>query len=149
MANQRDVTLYQGDASPKDIVLRALPVADVVETTIWLFQGDGTPSDIILRDPTATPSSGGDVTGTATAGQGAQSVAASGAYFAAVTGSAVSGQGSQSVDAVGTAQEPTPTTQGFIGPSRKRIGEAVEDWRRVRRKKRARAALVIILMSEL
>lgn len=148
MANQRDVTLYQGDASQNDIVLRALPVADVVETTIWLFQGDGTATDIVLRDPTATPSAS-SVTGTAAAGQGGQTVDATGDVVSGVTGTAESGQGGQTADATGAAQQPVPETWGFIGPSRRRIGEAVEDWRKTRRKKRTRAAIVLLLMSEL
>lgn len=59
MASQRDIFLYAGDASPNDIVLRALPLVDIVSTTIWLLALDATPKNIILRDPTATPVVGG------------------------------------------------------------------------------------------
>lgn len=59
MADQREITLHQGDATPKDIVLRDLPVASVASLTVWMFAGDSTPRDIVLRDPTETPSAGG------------------------------------------------------------------------------------------
>lgn len=63
MADQREITLYSGDATPKDIVLRALPVADASPgTTIYLFTGASPDKDIILRDPTAVPVSGGNLT---------------------------------------------------------------------------------------
>lgn len=58
MSDQRLITLQPGDANPKDIVLRPLPVADVVRTTIYLYQGDASPNNIILRDPTAAPTAG-------------------------------------------------------------------------------------------
>lgn len=59
MADQREITLWQGDATPKDIVLRALPVADVQSVTIYLYAGASPSTDIILRDPTAAPVGGG------------------------------------------------------------------------------------------
>lgn len=59
MADQREITLHQGDATPKDVVLRYLPVASASSLTVWMFAGDATPSDIVLRDPTETPSAGG------------------------------------------------------------------------------------------
>lgn len=59
MADQREITLHQGDATPKDVVLRDLPVASVSSLTVWMFAGDATPNDIVLRDPTETPSAGG------------------------------------------------------------------------------------------
>lgn len=62
MADQRSITLYQGDADPYTIVLRGLPVASVVETAIYLYENAATPNDIILRDPTInqyTPPTGG------------------------------------------------------------------------------------------
>lgn len=59
MADQKEITLRQGDATPKDIVLYELPVATVpATTTIYLYQGDATPKDVILRDPTAAPATG-------------------------------------------------------------------------------------------
>lgn len=59
MADQREITLYPGDATPKDIVLRSLPVATVsAGTTIYLYQGDATPNDPILRDPTTASVTG-------------------------------------------------------------------------------------------
>jgi hypothetical protein len=52
MADQKDINLYQGDATPKDIVLRDLPLATVsAGTTIYLYAGDATAKDIILRNP--------------------------------------------------------------------------------------------------
>lgn len=59
MADQRTITLYQGASPSTDIILRALPLADVVETTIYLYAGASPSTDIILRDPTAVPSGGG------------------------------------------------------------------------------------------
>ena len=59
MADQREITLYPGDATPKDIVLRSLPAATVpAGTTIYLYQGDATPNDPILRDPTTVSVTG-------------------------------------------------------------------------------------------
>lgn len=68
MADQRVITLYAGDATPKDIVLRALPARDVAANVVcWLYPisapavastpnpreitlraGDVTPTDIVL-----------------------------------------------------------------------------------------------------
>lgn len=59
MADQKEITLYPGDATPKDIILRELPVASASTTTIWLVEGDATPNNIILGDPTVQPSGGG------------------------------------------------------------------------------------------
>lgn len=52
MADQRKITLYQGHASPNNIILRPLPVADAAAgTTIYLYVGHATQKNIILRDP--------------------------------------------------------------------------------------------------
>lgn len=54
MADQKEIVLRQGDASPKDIVLYDLPAATPSSgTTIYLYQGDATPKDIVLRNPVA------------------------------------------------------------------------------------------------
>ena len=45
------ITLHEGDVTPRDIILRALPVAILTGTTIFLYPGDATPSTIILRSP--------------------------------------------------------------------------------------------------
>ena len=45
------ITLQAGDATPRDIILRALPLAIIAGTTIFLYPGDATPSTIILRNP--------------------------------------------------------------------------------------------------
>lgn len=58
MADQRIITLYGGDATPSTIILRELPVADVVTTTITLYGLDATPSTIVLRDPTLSAAAG-------------------------------------------------------------------------------------------
>lgn len=53
------ITLQAGDATPRDIILRALPVAILAGTTIFLYAGDAAATTIILRDPTvATAPSG-------------------------------------------------------------------------------------------
>jgi len=49
MADQKQITLYPGDGTPKDIVLRELPVATVATTEVFLFPGDAAPKDIVLR----------------------------------------------------------------------------------------------------
>lgn len=59
MADQRLITLQPGDANPKDIILRPLPVADVARTTIYLVTTEANPKDIILRDPKVQPQTGG------------------------------------------------------------------------------------------
>lgn len=67
MADQKDITLRAGDATPKDIVLYDLPVATPAETTtIYLVAGDATPKDVILRDPTVQPGASGPATITGT-----------------------------------------------------------------------------------
>jgi hypothetical protein len=60
MANQKNVTLYQGAGSSKDITLRDLPVADVVTTPIYLYQGEASAKDIRLRDPSALVGAGAE-----------------------------------------------------------------------------------------
>lgn len=53
MADQKKITLRQGHATPKNIILRELPVADALPTTkIYLYQGHATAKNIILDDPT-------------------------------------------------------------------------------------------------
>ena len=67
MSDRENVTLYQGDGTPKDIRLYALPVASVVSTVIFLAALAASPNDIILRDATVAPGGGGPpVTGTLT-----------------------------------------------------------------------------------
>lgn len=56
MADVRDITLREFDATPSTIVLRDLPVPAVASTTIVLYDFDATPSTVILRDPTTVPS---------------------------------------------------------------------------------------------
>lgn len=45
------ITLQPGDATPRDIILRALPVAIITGVTIFLYPGDASATTIILRDP--------------------------------------------------------------------------------------------------
>jgi hypothetical protein len=59
MADQRLITLYPGDASPKNIILRPMAVADVPSTTIYLYAGDATPKNIVLSDPKVQRQTGG------------------------------------------------------------------------------------------
>lgn len=68
MADQKEIILRQGDATPKDIILRDLPVATPVQTIVYLFQGDVTAKDIVLRNPLESPAAptGNDVFGSIT-----------------------------------------------------------------------------------
>lgn len=53
MADQNKITLRQGHATPKNVILRDLPVADApTGTTIYLYENHATPNTVILRDPT-------------------------------------------------------------------------------------------------
>ncbi len=62
MASQKDISLYSGDATPKDIVLRDLPAAPAAAvTTIYLNSGDATAKDVVLRDPTVQSASGSTI----------------------------------------------------------------------------------------
>lgn len=59
MANQKDITLRQGAAQPKDIVLYDLPVVGVsAGTPIYLYQGDAVEKNIVLRNPQQAPETG-------------------------------------------------------------------------------------------
>lgn len=49
MASLTDVRLYDFDATPTTIILRALPVADLVSTDICLHEFDATATTLILR----------------------------------------------------------------------------------------------------
>jgi hypothetical protein len=49
---QKDISLYEGHATPKNIILRALPILAITSTTIFLYEGDATPKNIIMSDPT-------------------------------------------------------------------------------------------------
>lgn len=51
MADQRQVTLRQGHATPSTVILRDLPVASVSVLTVYLYAGNATPANPILRDP--------------------------------------------------------------------------------------------------
>lgn len=57
--SQKDIKLYAGNATPKNIILRALPVAAAaVGTTIFLYAGNVTPNNIVLGDPTVVRGGG-------------------------------------------------------------------------------------------
>ncbi len=70
--SQKDIKLYQGNASPKDIVLRALEAAPLqARSTIYLYAGDATPKNVILRNPAEVPTPGGQVNYTMVCAAGA------------------------------------------------------------------------------
>jgi hypothetical protein len=52
------ITLQSGDATPRDIILRALPVALVAGTSIFLYAFDATPTTIILHNLSAAEGAG-------------------------------------------------------------------------------------------
>lgn len=59
MANQKDITLRQGAAQPKDIVLYELPVVGIFAgTPIYLYQGEAVSKNIVLRNPQQAPETG-------------------------------------------------------------------------------------------
>ncbi len=58
MADKNNPTLRSGDASPKNIILRALPAVAAASTVIFLFASAPSAKDIVLRDTTATPVTG-------------------------------------------------------------------------------------------
>lgn len=76
MANQRDIVLRPGAASPRDIVLRELPAAAIRTTLIVLRAGHATPQTIVLYDPSATP--GTPVTGALAVAFAVPAIAAAG-----------------------------------------------------------------------
>lgn len=78
MADQKRITLRQGEATAKNIRLYPLPVADAAATTtIYLTEFHATPKNIILRNPATAP-----VTGVET-GESAAPLSATGVITAA------------------------------------------------------------------
>ena len=68
MADQRKITLRTFHATPKNIILRDLPVATPsAGTTIYLYENHATPKNIILRNPLVAdaPAAGGEINATA------------------------------------------------------------------------------------
>lgn len=62
MADQKRIVLRSGHATPKNIVLYALPVADAsTGTTIYLTEGQANAKDILLRNPASAPSAAPEV----------------------------------------------------------------------------------------
>lgn len=57
MADQKKITLRQTHATPKNIILRELPVSMSTSTFIRLLSTHATPKNIILRNPLAEASS--------------------------------------------------------------------------------------------
>ena len=99
MAEQKDITLHPGAAAPADIVLRELPVADVVTTEIFLHQGAASGSDITLRSvPGTAESAGGDASIT-----GAGGIASLEAFGSASVAAQISAAGIASAEAIGSA----------------------------------------------
>ena len=66
MADQRQITLRSGHATPAAIIMRALPVASVSTLTIYLYPFHATQKTILLRDPLTRDAP--DVTPPATGG---------------------------------------------------------------------------------
>ena len=87
MADQRKITLYQGHGTPRTIVLRALPVADVsTGTTIRLKALHATARTIILGElPGDADVAGGPVAGSASQTLGSVTQSASGKVHIAGT----------------------------------------------------------------
>ncbi len=52
------ITLQEGDATPRNIILRALPVAIVAGTSIFLYAFDATPTTIVLHNLTEAEGAG-------------------------------------------------------------------------------------------
>lgn len=85
MTDQRRVVLRSGHATPKNIVVYALPVADAsAGTTIYLTEFHATPKNIILRNPTAAPVAGAE-TGESAAPLSAVAIAVSAGQKASET----------------------------------------------------------------
>jgi len=102
VADQREIVLRQGDATPKDIILREMPAAAAATpTTVWMFEGDSTPKDIILRNPLETPTTGG-----AASIVGAGGIASAEAFGSPALSVLVSATGIASAEAFG---QPTVT----------------------------------------
>lgn len=60
MASNKDITLRQGHATPKTIVLQSLAGLTPIQTTIYLYGFDATAKNVVLRDPTLAPVTSGD-----------------------------------------------------------------------------------------
>lgn len=57
--SQKDVQIFTGHATPKNIILRALPIAAAAATTtIFLYTTHATPNNIVLGDPTVVRGGG-------------------------------------------------------------------------------------------
>jgi len=82
-----DVYLYQGHASPTDVVLRDVVPDAAAALSVYLYQGHASPSDVVLRELTLTTVT---VTGTATLTTDDVTLAAAGTVSAggSVTGTA-------------------------------------------------------------
>ncbi len=114
--SQKDIKLYQGSASPKDIVLRALEAAPLqARNTIYLYEGHATPKNVILRNPAAVPAAG-SVTGTIAFTQEQNTWAATAAVLVAGTISWTQSDDTWAVE--GTVVDATPAAQpGYDGGS--------------------------------
>jgi len=69
MADQKRIKLYPLHATPKNIIVRELPVASVSSTKIYLYPGHATAKNIIIGDPTVIRAGGSPGAITATASQ--------------------------------------------------------------------------------
>lgn len=61
MADQKRIKLYSLHATPKNVVMRELPVANAsAATKIYLYTTHATPKNVVMRDPTSAPIPAGD-----------------------------------------------------------------------------------------
>lgn len=122
MADQKRIKLYTLHATPKNVIMRELPVANASATTkIYLYTTHATPKNVVMRDPTAAPIPAGDtVNGTLSATLGALTLSSAGQVIidgdlAATLGSlTLSGAGQLVIDAdLGVTL--APLTAGGVG----------------------------------
>lgn len=74
MPTTRDVVLREGSATPKNVVLYALPVPSISSTTIFMYAGNSTPNNIVLSDPAKVRQVSGGTNYTLAVGVGAFSM---------------------------------------------------------------------------
>lgn len=58
MADQKRIKLYSLHATPKNVIIRELPVASLTSTKIYLYPGHATAKNIVIGDPTVIRAAG-------------------------------------------------------------------------------------------